>query len=441
MKIGPIEIELRNPLQKRSTSFGTTSTITDEQVRRLFPWSAQSSSGEPVTPDTALTLSHIYQGTRLIAEGLASLPQDVFKRTATGRERQPEHPIQTLVHDQASPLFNAGLFREAMITSAILRGNGYAIIERNPNTARPIAMHFVDSWKAQPFLYQGRRWYKVDGMQMAIPNQDMIHIPGFGFDGLRGRSFIQYAADSLGVGLASQKFGGLFFKNGANLGGILSTDKELTDEATARLVESWNQRYTGGNGALGTALLQDGMTYTRIGVAPNEAQFIETRALNVEEGARWLNVPLSKLKALDKTSYNSQEQQNIEWVQDTLRPWAVKWEQEMNNKLFMDSERATYYVKINLNGLLRGDQAARSEYIKTLLDRSIITINEARALDDMNPTADGDRRLWPVNMLPADKVDEYWLDKKTAATTRSAVGFPVMDLTDHTILNQTQPIE
>jgi len=406
MRIGQYNLSL----ELRSTD--SSSTLKDPGLLKWFGFGAggRSSAGVAVTPDTALKLSHIYLGVRLIAEGIASMPFGVYLKDGDKRQALPDHPLYPLIHDKASPFFTSYALREALISSAILRGGGFARIERDLN-GRPVAFHYIQEQKVEPFAFNGKRWYKVDGFKLPIPDLDMIHIPGYGFDGLRAKSFVAYAADSLGVSLAAQDFGGKFFSNGANLGGILSTDKELDQEAEDRLIDSWNARYQGESGALGTAMLQDGMQYTRIGIAPNEAQFIETRQLGIEEGARWLNIPVSKLKSLEKSSYNSQEQQQIEWVMDALRPWAVKLEQEFNAKIFRASEIGTHYVRINLNGLLRGDLKSRAEYIKTLADRAALTTNEIRALDDLNPVDGGDVRYIAANMIPTDIASDFWIAK------------------------------
>lgn len=163
-------------------------------------------------------------------------------------------------------------------------------------------------------------------------------------------------------------------------------------------------------------LLDGGLTYTAIGIPPNDAQFIETRKFQIEEIARWFNIPPHKLKHLERSTNNNIEHQGIEYYTDTLLPWLVRWEQEINRKLIAPLEKNQQFAAHLVDGILRGDSASRGEFYGKLFMIGAITQNEIRAMENLNPIDGGDSPFVPVNMVPANRVDEI-IDKQVAPDT------------------------
>jgi HK97 family phage portal protein len=211
-------------------------------------------------------------------------------------------------------------------------------------------------------------------------------------------SVITAAAEAIGVGLNSQKFGKDFFGKGTLMAGYLSTDKSLNPEVRKNIGASWSDNYSGQKNQFKTGVLDEGFKYNRMSIAPNEAQFIETRKFSIEDIARFFGVPPHKIAHLEKSSFNNIEQQNLEFVIDTLRPLATKIEQEYNRKIFTEAEKGQLYVKFNMAALLRGDTKSRGQFYKDLFYIGAMSPNDIRELEDVNPRSGGDEYFTPVNM-------------------------------------------
>ena len=213
-----------------------------------------------------------------------------------------------------------------------------------------------------------------------------MHIPALGFNGLKGFSPIAMAKNAVGMTLACEEYGASFFANGANPGGVLEHPGVLKDPARVR--ESWNEVYRGSNNAHKIAVLEEGMKYQQIGIPPEEAQFLETRKFQLNEIARLYRIPPHMIGDLDKSSFNNIEQQSLEFVKYTLDPWVIRWEQSMQKALFLPGEKGTYFVKLNVDGLLRGDYKSRMEGYSIGLQNGFMSPNDVRELEDLNPIPD-----------------------------------------------------
>jgi len=236
----------------------------------------------------------------------------------------------------------------------------------------------------------------VQGLDDLIPDRDMLHIPGLGYDGIKGLSVISYARESIGSGLAAQKFGGRFFGSGANMGGTLEHPTILKPEAYERLKNSWNENNSGIGNSHKTTILEHGTKYTRIGIPPNDAQFIETRKFSVADICRWYGVPPHLVYDLEKATFSNIEHQGLEYVIYSLLPWSVKIEQEYNRKIFTEAEKGHVFVEHNMDALLRGDAKTRSEFYRKMVSISSMSPDEVRAKENMPP-------------LPDNKGKEYYI--------------------------------
>jgi len=378
-----------------------TSLANPEQWLR--EWVGQSvNSGVTVNEDTALRLSAVFACIRILSESIASLPLIVYERTKDGKAPSLNHPIARLLHDSPNDDMTSFIFRETLQGHVSAWGNGYAFIESN-NARRPISLRPLLPDRTWAERKGGKLRYitKVDGQAVAIDPWQVLHIPGLGFDGISGYSPIRLAAENVGVGLAAQEFGARFFGSGATLSGVLEHPGKVGAEAQARLKESWKKAHSGLGNSHNTAVLEEGLKYTRIGIPPEEAQFLETRKFQISEIARIYRIPPHMLADLERATFSNIEQQSLEFVIHTLRPWLVRWEQEINKKLFLESEKGRYFVEFKVDALLRGDTKSRYEAYNIGKQAGFLSTNDIRKLENMNPVKGGDTYLEPMNMAPA----------------------------------------
>ena len=208
-----------------------------------------------------------------------------------------------------------------------------------------------------------------------------LHVPGLGFYGLVGYSPIAMAKNAIGLSIATEEYGAKFFANGATPGGLLEFPGTVKNPDAIR--ESWNKGFSGGNSHK-IAILEEGMHYTPISISPNEAQFLETRKFQIDEIARIFRVPPHMVGDLEKSSFSNIEQQSLEYVKYTLEPWIVRWEQALNRALLSDSEKAAYFVKFNVDGLLRGDYQSRMNGYATARQNGWMSANDIRELENLD---------------------------------------------------------
>ena len=209
------------------------------------------------------------------------------------------------------------------------------------------------------------------------------------------------AKNAIGLAIATEEYGAKFFANGATPGGLLEYPGVVKDPERVR--ESWNRGFSGSQNAGKVAILEEGMKYTPISIAPEQAQFLETRKFQINEIARIFRVPPHMVGDLEKSSFSNIEQQSLEFVKYTLDPWVVRWEQSLSRALFTPDEKTCYFFKFNLEGLLRGDYQSRMNGYATARQNGWLSANDIRELENLDriPEEDGgDLYLVNGNMLP-----------------------------------------
>ena len=274
----------------------------------------------------------------------------------------------------------------------LIYGNAYAQIIRNgrdeiiglyPLTPDRIK---VDRDEHNKLIYIYSRYdevnpnIKIQG-EIVLKQKDVLHIPGLGFDGLVGYSPIAMAKNALGISLACEEYGASFFANGASPSGILEHPGVIKNPAKIR--EAWHNAYGSGNSHK-VAVLEEGMKYQPIAIPNNEAQFLETRKFQIEEIARLYRVPLHMIGDLDHATFSNVEHLSLDFVKYSLDPWLVRWEQELMRALLSESEKGKYFIKFNVEGLLRGDYASRMQGYATARQNGWMSANDIRELEDMN---------------------------------------------------------
>ena len=343
-----------------------------------------TSSGKAVNERTAMQASSVYACVRILAESVAGLPLHVIERNIEGsKTAKPEHPLYRLLHDEPNREMTSFVFREALMTHLLLWGNAYAQIIRD-GRGYPVALYpllpdrvSVDRDNTGELTYT----YQSDKGQVKLRRENILHIPGLGFDGLIGYSPIAMAKNSIGMALATEEYGAAFFANGANPGGVLEHPGVLKDKD--RLRDSWQSQFTGAN-AHKVAVLEEGLKFHQISIPPEQAQFLETRKFQINEIARIFRVPPHMVGDLEKSSFSNIEQQSLEFVKYTLDPWVVRWEQSLGQALLLPSEKDRFFIKFNLDGLLRGDYHTRMLGYSTGIQNGFLSVNDVRGLEDMN---------------------------------------------------------
>ena len=376
-----------------------------------------TASGKTVNERTAMQTTAVYACVRILAETIASLPLHIYKYTDKGKEKAVDHKLYYLLHDEPNPEMTSFVFRETLMSHLLLWGNAYAQIIRdgrgNVLSLYPLLPDkiTVDRNLNGEIYYQ----YLKDTGTIILRKEEVLHIPGLGFDGLVGYSPIAMSKNAIGMAIACEEYGAKFFANGANPGGVLEHPGVVKDPKRVR--DSWNAVYQGSGNAHRVAVLEEGMKFQSIGIPPEQAQFIATRKFQITEIARIFRIPPHMIGDLEKSSFSNIEQQSLEFVKYTLDPWVVRWEQSIQRALLSQEEKRKYFIKFNVDGLLRGDYQSRMNGYSVGRQNGWLSSNDVRELENLNriPTEiSGD--LYLINGNMTKLADAGAFANKTNAT-------------------------
>ena len=382
------------------------------EPRRLW-WSGRTDAGVIIDHDNSLRQSTVWACVQYLTKSVAQIPWNVVREEPNGDIVRIQSSTDWLLNHQPNAEMGSFTWRQTMLGHALLWGNAYAEIQRD-QAGRVVALWPIHPDRVHPKRdAEGTLYYEVWNGAAAkddMPAADIFHVKGFG-NGPVGFDVISFAAQSIGWARATEIFGAQFFGDGMNPSGIVSMDKALTPDGLREL-QSRMQKFRGPRGDK-TMFLDKAMTWTPISRTPNEAQFIETRTHQINEICRWFGVPPHKVAHLANATFSNIEHQSIEVVVDSIVPWVKVFEQEANNKLF-GANRAGLETRMNVNGLLRGDSAARAELYKTLFMVGAASPNSILRLEGMNSVGKaGDQHFVPLNMVPIHLAEEAAL-KRTA---------------------------
>jgi HK97 family phage portal protein len=377
-----------------------------------------STSGKTVTERSAMQMTAVYSCVRILAEAIAGLPLHVYRYNSDGgKEKAIDHSLYLILHDEPNPEMSSFVFRETLMTHLLLWGNAYAQIIRN-SKGEVVALYplmpnkmSVDRDENGQLYYQYLRSIdEVGGKSetVILKPADVLHIPGLGFDGLVGYSPIAMAKNAIGLAIATEEYGAKFFANGAAPSGVLEHPGTIKDPQRVR--EAWQSQFGGSQNSGKIAVLEEGMKYTPISISPEQAQFLETRKFQINEIARIFRVPPHMVGDLEKSSFSNIEQQSLEFVKYTLDPWVIRWEQSIMRTLLTPEEKKSYFVKFNLEGLLRGDYQSRMNGYATARQNGWMSANDIRELENLDripAEAGGDLYLINGNMLPLQQAGAF----------------------------------
>lgn len=406
--------------------------MSSPEVASLFD-TGQSAAGVNVTHNKALGLTAFWAGVQVISQTIAGLPCKTYKRVGNGRELAEDHHVYKLLQIRPNPMMTPFTFREIRTAHCLAWGNSYAEIEYD-NTGRPIAL-----WPLLPdrtgveINQNGEKVYYtfINGRKIYLSADRVLHVAGLGFDGLQGYNVVKMHRDSLGLSIAANEYGANFFGNSGRPSGIISKPGTATDKEREQLRAEWNQMHTGLTRAQRTAILWGGMEWKPISLPPEEAQFLETRSIQVEEVARILNINPIFLQHFTKvTTWGSGVVQFLTaFAKFTILPWLEREEDALNYDLFSEDERGKYYVKYSLEQLMRGDPKMQAEILEIERRNGILNADEWRALNDENPLPDklGQDYYMPLNMAPVDKIrdaEDVSLGRRSEKRTEKRSGIP-----------------
>jgi HK97 family phage portal protein len=370
-----------------------------------------SMAGVSVSEESAMRTSAVYACVKILAETVASLPLHLYKRSGNKKIKAEEHPLFSCLYEMPNAETTSFCFREVMMTALLLWGNAYARIIRDKQG------HVKELWYLRPDLMTvSRDINKKLKYEYADENSGTIkykpdqifHIKGLSYDGVKGLSPIGQMKEAIGLSLATESYGAAFFGNGARPGGVIEYPGTLKDPEKLR--ESWNKVFQGSKNSNKTAVLEAGAKFHTIGLPPEESQFLQTRKFQINEICRIFRVPPHLVGDLEKATFSNIEHQSIEFVQHTVRPWLVRWEQEISRSLLSDEDRTIYFARFNVDGLLRGDYASRMQGYATARQNGWMSANDIRELEELNPITGGDVYLVNGNMVQAKNQEKGGAD-------------------------------
>ncbi|WP_116048586.1 phage portal protein [Amycolatopsis palatopharyngis] len=378
-----------------------------------------TAAGMHVSEETAMHYSAFFAAVRVVSEDVAGLPLPLYERLSKGKRRATEHSLYPVLHDVANPYMTSMQLRETLQGHAMTWGNGVAYIERN-------GAGEVDSlWPLRPDrleikmieLDKGKfsvayKYRSGGGTPVILLPDEVLHIAGLGYDGVRGYSIVHHARQSIGLGLATEQYGAAFFGNGSRPGGVLKSDKQVSEPARLRMKADWENLHRGVDRSHRVAILEEGVDWQSIGIPPEDAQFLETRKFQVTDMARWMRVPPHKLGDLERSTFSNIEQQDLDYLKSALRSWLVRWEQAISLRLLTARERSRYFAEHLVDGLLRGDIKSRYEAYAIARNWGWMNADDIREKENLNPLPDGKGEVYlvPLNMVPAPSPDDDVID-------------------------------
>lgn len=402
-------IKTGRELAKRNISINQL----DQWIEQQFGGGGQTFTGVNVTTENALKYSAKWNSTAILSQTIASLPLIMYKKSKNGnKQRAIDHQLFDLLHNQPNPEMTSFTWRETAMVHLVTWGNHYSLIE-----FEGVGWNIKGLWPLEPSRVKMERsdggkivyrFRKPNGEDKIYPDWMIFHVPGMGFNGRQGYNILKKSAESLGLGLALEEYGARWFDADTASGGILEAPNRLSLEAKKNMKDSFKDVYKGLTGKHSIGVLEEGMKYHEVGKNPEESQALQSRKFQITEEARFAGLPPHKLKDLEHATFSNIEEQQIEFVMDSIRLWVTRWEQVISWKLLRQDERKIYFPEFLIEGLLRGDIEKRYKAYATGKQWGFLNSDEIRRMENMNPTKDGSGKIYwmPLNFMDASKSDE-----------------------------------
>ena len=368
-------------------------------------------AGEVINEQTALKISTVFTCLRVLSESVSSLPVQLLRVTPQGRMQELENPLAYLFGVAPNVEMNSCTFFDTLTFQLMLTGNAYAEIQRSDDGS-PVALWPLLSRLTAPVrMPNGELAYEtadgeIGGKRRVLTCNNILHVPLMSADGIVGMSPITMAARSLGLAAAATRYGARFFANNATPSGILSTIQRVKPEDKAKMRTEWEAMQLGGNRHR-IAVLDQELTYARLGISPEEAQFLETRIHERSEICALFRVPVHMCGSEQKLSNSNVEQLNLAFITDSLRPILTRFEAELVRKLLprTPGSASTLTFRFDISERQRGDTAAQVSLIAAGRQWGALTANDVLRMLGL-PVAgpSEDIRLAPLNMQNADRL-------------------------------------
>lgn len=366
-----------------------------------------TAAGVYVSDEGALAYGAVLACVRVLSESVASLPCILYERVNdhghAGKQRATAHPLYRVLHNKPNPEMSAFEFWEMALVHLLLWGNFYSeiVVDGRGDVVQlwPIPPKRVTPTRLtnKQLVYE----IELDEEKRRFDAEWIFHVVGLRASGLKGLSVVGLARETIGLGMAAEQYGASVFGNGMVPGGVLEHPGVLGDDAYARIEKSWTVRHQGLSNAQRVAILEEGMKYNKIGIPPEDAQFLETRKFQRSEIAGMFRVPPHMIADLDRATFSNIEQQSLEFVRDSLQPWLRRIESRANGWLLLEQEQERLFCEFLIDGLLRGDVVSRNQAYSTARQWGWMSVNEIRTRENLNPIAEGDVYLQPMNMIEA----------------------------------------
>lgn len=410
------------------------------ELRNYAPWDdywyspvgIESKAGVAVSEYNALSYLEVFKCVDLISRTLAFVPTITYRKLDRGKERATNHPNYRLLRHQVNPRMTAFRFKQTITGHLLTWGNGYSQIIRARDgrvaelyILRPDRMKITGS--AVKPVYEYRPINPQVGREVIkFKPDEILHIPGFGFDGIKGYSLITLARQSIGMGLALEEHGARYFSNDSRPGGVLKSPRKVSDNVRKNVISSWENAHRGIENKHKVALLEDGIEWQRIGIPPEDSQFLETRQFQAEDIDGFYHVPPHMVGHTEKsTSYGTGiEHQTLHFLQFTMEPWFALFESEYLLHLFAPEEREVYFAEFLQEALLRADSKARAEFYKSLWGIGSLSADQILEKENMNPLPPGrggDLHFVPLNMIPLDQAASWNQPSEEGNNSRRAL--------------------
>lgn len=361
----------------------------------------RGSSGIRVTPDNSLESAAILACVRVLAESIAALPVHLYRRLPNGgKERVDDHPLARVLGVQPNGWQTSFEWRETSMAHLCLWGNAYSEVRSGSLGA------VSELWPLHPSrmdverIENGRLRYvysEPDGRRTAYTQDQIMHVRWLSSDSITGMIPTELCREAIGVARACEMHAARYFGNGARPGVVLETESNLTPEAARELRENWERVHRGPDKNGKTAVLTGGLKAHELGQSNESSQFIEARRFQIEEVCRVYRVPPHLVQSLERATFSNIEQQSLDFVQHTLLGWIRRWESAIARDLLTDE---SMFIEFDVRGILRGDATTRASYYSTLAGLGVVSVNEIRAWENLNPVEGGDVRMVPLNMRP-----------------------------------------
>lgn len=368
----------------------------------------------------AMKISAVNACVECLCNSMSKLP--VFLMDSRTKEHV-EHPLLKQLAERPNEAMTPSVYKKVVEANRLLGGNGYVLIIRSPNTARvqeliPIHYQYVQPWVDE----QGKLWYVVTnpltGELRKLNPFDILHYKAYTEDGINGISVLSRAQEVIDTAKAAQRYeNGLYTRNARPVG-VLKTDAQMNKEAKDKMREEWHKIHEGIDNAFKVAVLDLGINYQSISANNKDTQFVESKAVSVEDIARFFGVPLYKINA-GKQSYSSNEQNGIEYVVNTLHPIVTQYEEEDSYKLLFEKERRKgLEIRRNMMAELRGDFASRGAWYKDMREIGVYSPNDIRELEDMPDVPGGHTRYANLNYVPLEYFEDLSVKRNEGGEKR-----------------------